>query len=76
MLLLQEKACLEVGSYLQQTGLEHLEDGVHRIGDAGLAAVAPLVNRVVLGLALRTGDATRIGLLCERHNIQSREPIP
>ena len=53
--------------YLQQTGLEHLENGVHGVRDAGLAAVAPFVDGVVLGLALRTGDATRIALGSERH---------
>ena len=49
--------------YLEKTGLEHLEDGVHGVRDAGLAAVAPFVDRVVLGLALRAGDATRISLV-------------
>ena len=49
--------------YLEKTGLEHLEDGVHGVRDAGLAAVAPFVDRVVLGLALRAGDAARISLL-------------
>ena len=49
--------------YLEKTGLEHLEDGVHGVRDAGLAAVAPFVNGVVLGLALRAGDAARISLV-------------
>ena len=48
--------------YLEQPGLKHLEDGVLRVGDAGLAAVAALVDRVVLRLALGTRDAAGVRL--------------
>ena len=54
--------------YLQQAWLEHLENGVHGVGDAGLAAVAALVDGVVLGLILRAGDATGISLDCEKNH--------